>query len=142
MSPQSQIGDIGEMLVALFEGCVRSTNPFDEVKDMTDPFGKFVEVKTQNRYAKLDVMTTGKKTVNLRKCMQVDRLIFVEYGHGPKIKIWEVRDRNNYFDYATTKGIFMRGWRCSGLKLLHELDMPKTAAQLRALSTSFEFKKK
>jgi hypothetical protein len=114
---------------------------------MVDPAGQFVEVKTQNRYAKLDVFSIRlDKAPNLNKCMQVDRLVVVEYDHSDEIKIWECVNRNDFVDYdVATPGGFrrrMRGFRCAGMKLLTLHYNPALAAQMRGLSSSFEFRRK
>lgn len=92
---KEKLGRLGEELVARILGGTLSENKYDDVKDMTLPDGTQVEVKTQARWVKqraftMDQTTTGR---NLQKCLEVDRLIFVEPGARNQIRIFECIDR-------------------------------------------------
>jgi hypothetical protein len=140
------LGNLGEDLVAKVLNCTLSSDQFDSVKDMVDPDGRNIEVKTQNRYAARDVFSIRRdKETNLNKCMTVDRLLVVEYDASPELKIWEVTDRNDFQDYTTRpygrnpRGLDMRGWNINSMNLLHKEFDDELARSMRELSSSATF---
>jgi hypothetical protein len=63
---------------------------------MTLPCGASVEVKTQVRWVKENSFTVSKTKTNnnIKKCVEVDRLIFVEPGRSDNIRFYECVDRS------------------------------------------------
>ena len=90
----NRIGEIGESIVQELLGGTLSEDRHDMVKDLTLEDGTEVEVKTQARWVKENAFTISPGTNNLKKCLAVDRLIFVEYGLGDSILVWEDNLRN------------------------------------------------
>ena len=124
-----------------------SYDPFDDEKDMVTSDGQLVEVKTQERLYMWNVFTVSRERLtNLRKCMDVDILVFVEYDKSDLVRIWRVQDRNHFMDFRLSDNHRMRGWYVNpdedgpGLKLLREMRLPLIADYMRQLSTSANFK--
>jgi hypothetical protein len=141
-SNKHRLGDIGEKIVAHLENAIVSTDRYDIVKDLTDDQGKQIEVKTQNRHPSMGVFSIGAdKQTNREKCMNVDRLIFVEYDSGPDIKVWECGPRENAMRYRTNSMKNMIGWPISEMTLLHTVNSPELAFKMRALLQSEQFRK-
>jgi hypothetical protein len=93
------VGDIGEVLVkGTFCGQL-SKDYWDSIKDGIDFFGNTFEVKTQARMTKDNTLSVELK--QSEKCLNVDRLIFVEYDNTKFIKIWQCIDINNHVQYRT-----------------------------------------
>jgi len=144
---KERIGNLGELLVVEFLGGIQSTNKYDTTGDICIG-SDMVEVKTQNRHPTNGTFTINRNhTTNLIKCMKVGRLIFVEYDATDTVKIWECVDRDNFIEFTTRPtfklpyGLNMLGWPISKMKLLHEVNRPKLAFQMRSLSSSAVFKK-
>ncbi len=132
-----KLGALGEDLFCLLEQCVKSSDPFDSVKDMVDSNGKNVEVKTQARYSSKNLFTIrADKATNLNKCMTVDRLIFIEFDQSDTIGIFECIDRSKFVQYTTLNGTRMLGWPIDTMLQLHSIKDKKLAEWMRALSTS------
>ena len=137
-----RLGDIGEKIVAHLENAIVSTDRYDIVKDLIDSQGKLIEVKTQNRHPGMDVFSIGAdKQTNREKCMNVDRLIFVEYDSSPEIKVWECGPRQNFVRYRTNSMKNMIGWLISEMTLIHTVNSPDLASKMRSLSQSEQFRK-
>jgi hypothetical protein len=137
-----RLGEIGELLVAHLENAVASDNRYDTIKDLTEENGTQIEVKTQNRHPGMNVFSIGAdKQTNRDKCMNVDRLIFVEYNATSKIQVWECGPRQNFVRYRTNSMKNMIGWPISEMTLLHEIDEPELANKMRSLSQSEQFRK-
>ena len=133
------LGFIGECLVAKYLGAIPSTDQFDSEKDLTLPDGSTIEVKTQNRFRKLNAFTVkADKSTNLNKCLSVDKLLFVEFDWGDTIQIWDCVDRN-YYTTKTSQGE-MACWPIEKMNLLHVHTSSKLAYEMRKLSNAKEFK--
>jgi len=88
-----EIGDIGEKLVqssllSRHKEVVLSENKFDSVKDMTAD-DETVEVKTLVKIKIYDAFCIGSSQIV--KCLNVDRLFFVEIARGDSINIYEAK---------------------------------------------------
>ena len=141
-SNKHRLGDIGEKIVARLENAIGSTDRYDTIKDLIDGQGKLIEVKTQNRHPSMGVFSIGAdKLTNREKCMNVDRLIFVEYDSSPEIKVWECGPRENTLRYRTNSMKNMIGWPISEMTLLHTVNSPDLASRMRELSQSEQFRK-
>lgn len=132
-------GERGENLVALLLNAVKSMNKYDCTRDMTEPDGTPVEVKTQVPWYIEGVFTVDmSKLTNYNKCMTVARLIFVEIPdpalRGSVINIYECIDRKAGKVFPPTKkdGRVMWGWFIKDMKLLHSFTDANLAASLRA----------
>ena len=137
ITQRRKLGALGEDLFCLLENCVRSTDPFDSVKDAVDSNGKNVEVKTQARYASKNLFTIrADKATNLNKCMTVDRLIFIEFDQSDTIGVFECTDRAKFVQYTTANGTRMLGWPIDGMLQLHSIKDTRLAEWMRSLSTS------
>ena len=89
MTSQEVLGTIGEIYYQALFGGLLSEYKFDGEKDLLQKDGKFVELKTQSRYRPSDAFTVNKAKVNnLKKCLYVDRLIFIEYSLSDTIMVW------------------------------------------------------
>ena len=109
MSSREKLGLIGEKIVAHYFGGILSENKFDEEKDMTLPDGSYAEVKTQIRW-NLEHSFTVSSTVtenNIKKCVNVDRLFFVEPGRNKVIRIYECTDRKYKVKYPRNKKTYL-----------------------------------
>lgn len=141
MTNKEKLGKLGEDLVASILGGKLSENKYDTVKDMT-ALGKNVEVKTQNRHPNGSFTVNAQHQTNLRKCLSVDRLIFVEYDSTPNIKIYECTDRENYTMVSTRptqyepNGRVMVCWPISKMTHLRTISNPVLAQEMRELSGS------
>jgi hypothetical protein len=128
-------GARGEDLVARILNAVKSMNKYDCTKDMTEPDGTLVEVKTQVPWYLKGAFTVDmSKVTNFRKCMSVDRLIFVEIPLSSNtIKIYECVNRSAGQEFERTRGDNRRmwGWFIKDMALLHSVNDPKLAASLR-----------
>jgi len=130
-----KLGELGEAFFCLLEQCQRSSDPYDSEKDAVDANGKTVEIKTQARYSYKNMFTVRAKSTNLNKCMNVDRLIFVEFDQTDTIGVFECIDRSKFVQYTTSKGIEMVGWSISdNMKQLHSIKDKKLAEWMRFLS--------
>ena len=96
MTRIEKLGALGENIIVQRYGGIKSDNPYDMEKDLTMPDGTKVEVKTQGRYNKANCFVVDSTPTNnqIRKCVSVDRLIFIEPGRNHKIRIFECVDRN------------------------------------------------
>lgn len=141
MSNEKELGDIGEKIVSEFLEAVLSENYYDSTKDMTDKNGKKVEVKTQNRHPYKNCFSIkADGLTNVKKCLNVDRLIFVEYDKSDMIKLWECKNnKSSVFSYTTNSGKKMYGWPIKEMTLLHTISDKNLTQKMRKLSNSKEF---
>ena len=146
MTNKEKLGRIGELLVASLENAVLSENKFDSVKDMTKADGTKIEVKTQNRHPNGSFTIDIMHKTNLEKCINVDRLVFVEYDATDTVKIFECTDRS--YHIVQTKptqrepmGRLMACFPINKMTLLKEIHNPQLANQMRSLSGSRLFNK-
>ncbi len=112
-------------------------NKFDSEKDGRDPNGRAVEIKTQNRHPR------GYFTIphnQLKKCTEVERLIFVEYDNSNLLQLWECVDRT----YETIKlkdGGSRIGFPIRQMNLLLKSANEELAQEFRKFSSSAFIKK-
>lgn len=95
-STESKLGLLGEIIVKHIFNAEMSEDLYDSSKDMTAE-GLNIEVKTQARWKKLNCFTIWKNQ-NIRKCLTVDKLIFVEPGLNFEIRVFECLDRTTLED--------------------------------------------
>ena len=130
-----KLGELGEALFCLLEKCKRSNDPFDSEKDAVDANGKTVEIKTQARYAYKNMFTIRAKMTNINKCLNVDRLIFIEFDNSDTIGVFECIDRSKFVKYTTSNGTQMLGWPINdNMARLHSIKDKKLAELMRFLS--------
>lgn len=133
---QVKLGDLGEIVYQLCFGGELSNNRFDSEKDLTDDTGANVEIKTQRRFIKANCFTVNKSnTTNLRKCLSVEKLIFVEYDTTDMISIYECTDRN-YFTIFTYQNKSMACFPIENMTLLRKIKNHKLANLMRECSSS------
>lgn len=134
---KEKLGRLGEQLVVNLLGATANEDWYDQNGDATLN-GETIETKTQSRHVHgyFSINTAHKN--QLRKCAEVDRLIFVEYDNTSIIKVFECPKsaRNNYIEYTTKDGRRMRGWYISEMTLLTAVKNPELAAEMRSLSQS------
>lgn len=92
---REHLGRLGEELVAKVLKGTLSYEKYDGEKDMVFGDGTYVEVKTQPRWKNANCFTIDETVTNnnINKCLNVDRLIFVEPGLNDNIRIYECIDR-------------------------------------------------
>lgn len=135
-SNKEKLGAIGESIVAYYTNATLSENKYDMEKDMILENGKKIEVKTQNRHPWRHEFTVNTAYSNqLKKCLEVDHLMFVEYDSSDEVKIWECVDRS-YNVFTTKSGRRMAGWPIKDMILYKTIVKPELAAAMRALSQS------
>lgn len=121
---KQKLGRIGELVVANIFGCSISADSFDTEKDMLTKSGRTVEVKTQCRWLKeqafvIDDTATNK---NIKKCLEVDALIFVEPGIGQKIRVFLDNERKHVVMRPRGEDAYI--FHISGMQLTHEFVEP------------------
>ena len=102
-----KIGFVGEHLISKLFGGKLSLDKYDPDKDLVLPDGKHAEVKTQVRNVIQNAFTVSLDTWTgnqIRKCVEVEKLFFVEYGTYGNIRVYDCSDRN----YRTIKNQFGR----------------------------------
>lgn len=137
---KAAVGFTGESYVARLLDAKLSDDKWDQDKDMTSKDGLKIEVKTQVRCQFNNTFTiNSSKENNLRKCMEADRLIFVEIMPAKTdstVKVWECMDRHDFVKFRTDDCRRMLGWNVSSMKLLVEENNPELADALRKDSAS------
>ena len=96
MKNHEKIGFVGEHLVLKLFGGELSLDKWDMNKDLILPDGRHAEVKTQIRNVLQKAFTVHLDTVTgnqIRKCVEVDKLFFVEYGTYGNIRVYDCVDR-------------------------------------------------
>lgn len=141
MDNKHELGFLGEQLVAKLENAILSENKYDSEKDMVDSKNRKIEVKTQNRHPYKNCFSIkADGLTNVKKCLTVERLIFVEYDKTSIIKIWECFDnKSSVFNYSTSSGKKMYGWPINRMKIIHTIDDSELSNKMRSLSNSKEF---
>ena len=136
---KEKLGEIGERIFACrVPGADFSGDKYDRVKDL-ELDGKTFEVKTQVRFINEDCFTV--KSSQIKKCENVDFLIFVEFDQTDYIKIWHCESTRSHEQIITSRGT-TRGYPCRHMKVIDEIYWPKVAQSMRDLSDSTVFKKK
>ncbi|MFW9601036.1 MAG: hypothetical protein ACMV1B_01815 [Prevotella sp.] len=137
MTNNQIIGTLGEVWYQALFGGTLSEDRYDSTRDLTQSDGCSVEIKTQQRWRKRGAFTVQcSHTANLHKCMNVDRLIFIEYSTGPDILIWECTDRSSAYAATTAKGKTMICWPINRMRLLRTEYNPKLAELFRKFSNT------
>lgn len=138
-SNRQKLGDIGEAIVAYYVDGVLSENKYDMKKDMVLSNGEFAEVKTQNRHKWRHEFTVNLAHSNqLKKCVSVDRLFFVEYDDSDDIRVWECTNRE-YSTFTTKDGREMAGWPIKYMTLFKTITEASLARRMRQLSQSKDY---
>ena len=153
MTNRTRVGDLGENLVSSVFNWPKSSDAYDDEKDLLDKDGNTVEVKTQNRvtvegidYFSIHWAAFGEKYYsNFCKCSNVDRLLFVEYAslksefapkiHPNIINIWECfkhgpRDGKRYMSRIG----WMYGWPIEDMTMLYSVADESLANKFREYS--------
>ena len=146
MTNKEKLGSIGESIVAQLENATLSENKYDSVKDMTTQSGVNIEVKTQNRHPNGSFTINVMYKTNFDKCLNVDRLVFVEYDHTDVIKVFECTDRTyNIINTKPTQrepmGRMMACFPINKMVKLAEIKDANKASEMRSLSGGREFNK-
>jgi len=96
MSNKEELGLLGEKLVSKILGGTLSEDKYDMEKDLVLRDGTNVEVKTQPRWKMANCFTIDETHTenNIHKCLNVDRLFFVEPGLNDAIRVFECTDRS------------------------------------------------
>ena len=137
MTDQEILGTIGEIYYQAVFGGLLSEYKYDGEKDLVQSDGKQVEIKTQSRYRASDAFTVKRaNTNNLKKCLYVDRLIFIEYSLSDTILIWECVDRRSVFSSKMDEDRVMACWPIEKMLLLKSVKHPKLAEIMRNFSKS------
>ncbi len=129
------VGDIGEAIIKHHFSANLSENYYDNVKDGYDFFGKSFEVKTQARMHYDHTLSCALS--QSKKCLNIDRLIFVEYDDTSYIKIWEVINKNNYVRYTTNSGLRKMKWYIKEMISLAVIYNVNVANTLRKYSNAY-----
>jgi hypothetical protein len=139
MTDQEILGTIGEIYYQALFGGLLSEYKYDGEKDLVQADGKQVEIKVQSRYRHSNAFTVNKSYGNgnnLKKCLYVDRLIFIEYSLSDTILIWECVDRRSVFSSTMDDGRVMACWPIDKMVLLKSVKHPKLAEIMRNFSKS------
>lgn len=136
MTDQEILGDIGEVWYHVHFGGTPSTNKYDSDKDHTDTDGTKVEIKTQSRHPYgCFTLDTAQKN-QLKKCLEVDKLIFIEYSLSDTIVVYECTDRRGCYTTMTEDGRRMACWPIEDLVIVTKYKNKKLAALMRNFSKS------
>lgn len=141
MTDEEKLGTLGEIYYQALFGGLLAEDKYDGEKDLIQTDGKRVEIKTQCRFRFADAFTVNKAHKNnLKKCLYVDRLIFIEYSLSEYILIWECTDRRSV--YTTTVNNIdgtqrvMACWPIEKMTLLMKVKHPKLAQMMREYTKS------
>ena len=134
---RGEIGNIGEHIVYNLlkrktEHVYFSEDKYDSRKDMTVDI-ETAEVKTQVRIKKYNAFTVGSNQIV--KCINVDRLFFVEIANGDYIRIYESPKPRRPFS-KLFNGDTCYFFKLTDLILYDTIYDKETAARLRALTPS------
>lgn len=137
------LGKTGEHIVKkvfIEEGhtVVMSDDPYDSIKDMTID-GQTVEVKTQMRYVIRNAFTIEKK--QLKKCMNVDILLFVNVPIDNIIEIYQYMKKETLFEERVDRRQ-MICFPIEDLSCVYKGKRKDMAEELRKYCTSILIKKK
>lgn len=137
MTNQETLGTIGEIYYQAIFGGLLSNYKYDSDKDLIQPNGLQVEIKTQSRLRGSNAFTVNKANENnLKKCLYVDRLIFIEYSLSDIIIIYECTNRRSVFGMLTDDGRNMACWPIDKMQILKKVKHPKLAEIMRNFSNS------
>jgi hypothetical protein len=137
MTNQETLGTIGEIYYQAIFGGLLSHWKYDGEKDLIQPDGRKVEIKTQSRLRGSNAFTVNKANVNnLNKCLHVDRLIFIEYSLSDTIIVYECTNRRSVFTTTIDDGTARSCWPIDQMEILKKVKHPKLAEIMRNFSTS------
>ena len=108
-------------------------------KDAKDADGLNVEIKTQNRHPAGFFTVNMKHTNQVTKCMEVDRLMFLEYDNSDTLKVWEcpkTDDARRPKMIRTRDGRAMAGWNIEKMDMVEEFEDAELVSMLKNLSQS------
>jgi hypothetical protein len=136
MTNQEILGDIGEVWYHAHFGGIPSIDKYDSSKDHTDADGKEVEIKTQSRHPYgCFTLDTAQKN-QLKKCVEVDKLIFIEYSLSDTIIVYECIDRRGCYTTMTEDNRRMACWPIEDMVIITKCKNKKLAALMRNFSNS------
>ena len=137
MTDQEILGTIGEIYYQAVFGGLLSDYKYDGDKDLVQADGRQVEIKTQSRLRGSNAFTVNKANANnLKKCLYVDRLIFIEYSLSDIIIVYECTNRRSVFGTLTDDGRSMACWPIDQMEILKKVKHPKLAEIMRNFSNS------
>lgn len=137
MTNQETLGTIGEIYYQAIFGGLLSDWKYDGDKDLVQADGLQVEIKTQSRLRGSNAFTVNKANENnLKKCLYVDRLIFIEYSLSDIIIIYECTNRRSVFDMLADDDRSMACWPIDKMEILKKVKHPKLAEIMRNFSNS------
>ena len=134
------IGEIGEKHVIERLGGTLSEDKYDTEKDLTLPNGQKAEVKTQARWKTENSFTVDETYTNnnLRKCLNVEKLFFVEPGKNRTIRIYEALSREYRIKYPRNIETYL--FSVNNMKLIDEVkDEEKWANLVSLIKTKMEW---
>jgi len=140
--PQSNkeiMGRLGEECLAARYDLVLSDDKYDMEKDAKDADGLNVEIKTQNRHPAGFFTVNMKHTNQVTKCMEVDRLMFLEYDNSDTLKVWEcpkTDEARRPKMIRTRDGRAMAGWNIEKMDMVEEFEDAELVSMLKNLSQS------
>lgn len=135
LSNQEALGTLGELYYQAMFGGTLSNYKYDSDKDLTEESGRQVEIKTQSRHPNQSFTVNKLHTTNLRKCLTVDKLIFIEYSLSDIIIFYECIDRE-YFSTVTADGRVMACFPIDKMNIILKVKQPKLAELMRNFSNS------
>lgn len=135
MTNQEILGDLGEILYQSRFGGTLSDYKYDSEKDLTHDNGDEVEIKTQSRHPNGSFTVNTKHTTNLKKCLTVKKLVFVEYSLSDTLIIHECVNRK-YYTTTTRDGRKMACFDIAEMKIIDKISLPKLAKLMRHHSSS------
>lgn len=135
MTNQEILGDLGEIFYQSRFGGTLSNYKYDSEKDLVDVNGDEVEIKTQSRHPNGSFTVNVKHTTNLRKCLNVKKLVFVEYSNSDTIIVHECTNRK-YYTTTTRDGRTMACFDIEEMTIIDKVALPKLAKLMRYHSSS------
>ena len=133
------MGRLGEECLAARYDLVLSDDKYDMEKDAKDADGLNVEIKTQNRHPAGFFTVNMKHTNQVTKCMEVDRLMFLEYDNSDTLKVWEcpkTDEARRPKMIRTRDGRAMAGWNIEKMDMIEEFEDTELVSMLKNLSQS------
>ena len=133
------MGRLGEECLAARYDLVLSDDKYDMEKDAKDADGLNVEIKTQNRHPAGFFTVNMKHTNQVTKCMEVDRLMFLEYDNSDTLKVWEcpkTDEARRPKMIRTRDGRAMAGWNIEKMDMVEEFEDTELVSMLKNLSQS------
>lgn len=137
MKDQEILGDIGEVWYHAHFGGTPSTDKYDGTKDLVGSDGTTtIEIKTQSRHPYgCFTLDTAQKN-QLKKCLEVDKLIFIEYSLSDTIIVYECINRRGCYTTMTEDNRRMACWPIEDMVVITKCKNKKLAALMRNFSKS------